>query len=319
MIFLAGDLGGTQLKLGVVRDGRILAHAVEPSQSHLGLAPRLPVIAATWRRLLKELALAPSHCAGIAIAFPSVVDNASGRVLVDYGKFSDALRIDLRAWAWQEFVLPLAIENDARLALIGEWRAGAGGGCDDIVMMTLGTGLGVSAVIEGRLLQGRHGQAGVLGGHITVRPGGRTCACGNRGCAEAEASTSRLPEIAADTAGFAHSPLRHADPLDYAAVFRHAAAGDPCACALRDHSLAVWGALAVSLIHVCDPALLIVGGGIAAAPGVLPAIAAHVHRHAHTPWGRLRVTPAAFGATAALIGGEWLLRRHLASAAESRS
>lgn len=313
MTVLAGDFGGTQLKLGVVRDGRVLACATEPSFSHLGLAPRLPVIAATWRRLLQELALGSADCAGISIAFPSLVDNASGRVLVDYGKFSDAPGIDLRAWANGQFGLPLALENDARLALIGEWRAGAGVGCDNLVMITLGTGLGVCAVIEGRLLRGRHGQAGVLGGHITVRDGGRLCACGNRGCAEAEASTSRLREIAAETAGFEHSPLRNADPLDYAAVFRHAAAGDPCAIALREHSLTVWGALAVSLIHLCDPETLILGGGImAGADVVLPAVSDYVHRHAHTPWGCVQVVASSLGNSAALIGGEWLVAERTA-------
>lgn len=308
MTVLAGDFGGTQLKLGIVRAGGMLACAVEPSFSHLGLAPRLPVIAATWRRLLQELTLEPADCAGISIAFPSLVDRASGRVLVDYGKFADAPGLDLRAWADREFALPLAIENDARLALIGEWRAGAGAGCDNLVMITLGTGLGVCAVIEGRLLRGRHGQAGVLGGHITVRHGGRLCTCGNRGCAEAEASTSRLREIAAETAGFADSPLRHAQPLDYLAVFHHAAAGDSCALALREHSLAVWGSLAVSLIHVCDPEMLILGGGImAGADVVLPAVSAFVQQHAHTPWGRVQVVASSLGNSAALIGGEWLV------------
>ncbi len=318
MILLAGDWGGTQLKLGVVRDGRVLAQTVEPSHSELGLAVRLPVIAAAWRRLLTGLELAPRDCAGIAVAFPSLVDNRSGRVLVDYGKFSDAPRLDLRAWAEREFGLPLAIENDARLALIGEWRQGAGRGCDNLVMITLGTGLGVCAVVEGRLLRGPHGQAGVLGGHITVRHGGRLCGCGNRGCAEAEASTSRLREIAAEMPSFHRSALRLAEPLDYAAVFRQAAAGDPCAVALRAHSFEVWGALTVSLIHLCDPERVILGGGImAAADVVLPALAEHVRSHAHTPWGQVRVVASALGDAAALVGGEWLLQQHLAPAAHT--
>lgn len=192
MTVLACDLGGTRLKIGVVREGRVLAQTVEPAHSHLGLAPRLPVLKDVWLRLLDGIGLKLADCAGVSVAFPSLIDRSTGRILAVYGKYHDSLDIDLRAWARSELGLPLAIENDARMALIGEWQAGAGQGCDNLVMITLGTGLGVCAIIEGRILRGRHGQAGVLGGHLTVRYGGRLCTCGNLGCAEAEASTAFL-------------------------------------------------------------------------------------------------------------------------------
>jgi len=70
-------------------------------------------------------------------------------VLVEYGKFADAMQLDLRVWAEQEMRLPLAIENDARLALVGEWKHGAGRSSDNLVMITLGTGLGTAAIMEG--------------------------------------------------------------------------------------------------------------------------------------------------------------------------
>jgi glucokinase len=270
------------------------------------------VLRAAWLRLLGELQLAPTDCAGIAVAFPSLIDPSSGRVLAEYGKFADAPQLDLRAWARAEFGLPLAIENDARMALIGEWRAGAGRGVDNLVMITLGTGLGTSAVIEGRVLRGVHGQAGVLGGHLTVRHGGRPCSCGNIGCAEAEASTAFLQQLAENSANWKTSSLRSVAPLDYAQVFAHAAAGDACALALRDHSIRIWSTLAVNLIHAYDPEIVILGGGIMASGEViLPAIAEYVGHHAHTPWGRVRVVASALGDQAALVAGEWLLREQL--------
>jgi glucokinase len=308
MNILACDLGGTRLKIGVVRDGQVLAQTVMPANSQLGLAPQLPMLKRAWLELLDGLRLTLVDCAGVTVAFPSLVDNATGRILAEYGKFADAMGLDLRAWARADLGLPLAIENDARMALIGEWRAGAGRGCDNLVMMTLGTGLGVCAVVEGRVLRGRHGQAGVLGGHLTVRYGGRRCTCGNLGCAEAEASTAFLRQLAEAAPEWARSSLRAAATLDYAQVFAHAAAGDACAAALRDHSLLVWGSLAVNLIHAYDPEVVILGGGIMASAGVvLPAVADHVHRHAHTPWGQVRVVPSALGDQAALVAGEWLL------------
>jgi glucokinase len=208
--------------------------------------------------------------------------------------------------------LPLAIENDARMALIGEWRAGAGRGVDNLAMITLGTGLGTSAVIEGRVLRGKHGQAGVLCGHFTVRYGGRGCTCGNLGCAEAEASTGVLCDMVAGSREFDNSSLRHAATLNYGLIFKHAAAGDPCALALRDHSLEVWSALAVNLIHAYDPEVLILGGGImGSAEVILPAVSNYVGLHAHTPWGKVRVVASELGDQAALVAAEWLLEEQL--------
>lgn len=297
------------MKLGVVRGGNVLARAIEPTSPQLGLLPQLPLLEATWLRLLGELELTPRDCSGIAVAFPSIVEPATARVLDEYGKYRDAPGLDLRAWARRRFDLPLAIENDARMACIGEWRSGAGRGVDNMVMITLGTGLGTAAVMEGRALRGRHGQAGILGGHTTVRYGGRACVCGNAGCAEAEASTECIAEMTRSNPEFPASKLAMEPTLDYSAVFRSAASGDPAARALRDHSLLVWGALAVNLIHSYDPELVILGGGImASAEVILPAVRAHVERHAHTPWGKVRVVPSALGDAAALVAGEWLLR-----------
>ncbi len=316
MTILACDLGGTQMKIGVVRDGVVLAQVTEPAYSKKGLAPQLPVLKAAWLRLLQQLELTPRDCAGISVAFPSLVDAKSGRVLAEYGKFADAPGLDLRTWARAELGLPLAIENDARMALIGEWHAGAGRGLDDLAMMTLGTGLGTCAVIEGRVLRGKHGQAGVLGGHLSVRYGGRRCSCGNIGCAEAEASTAYLSDVAVNLPEWDHSSLRHPATLNYAFVFQHAAEGDPCAVKLRDHSLLVWSTLAVNLIHAYDPERVILGGGImASGDTILPWVRDYVSRHANTPWGKVQVVASELGDRAALIAGEWLLQEqfpHLA-------
>jgi glucokinase len=312
---LACDLGGTRMKIGVVREGAVLARTTIPANSALGLAAGLPALAAAWRGLLGELGLGVGDCAGICVAFPSLVDVRTGRILAEYGKYADAMQLDLRAWARGEFNLPLAIENDARLALIGEWRHGAGCGSANVVMITLGTGLGTAALIEGQVLRGKHGQAGVLGGHTTVRYGGRPCTCGNVGCAEAEASTAFLRDVAAQLPGWRESPLARAAELDYAAVLAAAAAGDPAAVKLRDHSLQVWSALAVNLIHAYDPEVLILGGGImASAATVLPAVRNYVDQHAHTPWGKVKVVASALGDQAALAAAGWLLREQFPDA-----
>ncbi|MBX3744711.1 MAG: ROK family protein [Verrucomicrobiae bacterium] len=312
MTVLAADLGGTRIKLGVVRDGVLLAQGSCPARARKGLARQLPVLRSAWLDLLTQAGVGIGDCAGMALAFPSVVERGTGRILDAYGKYRDAPGLDLAGWAKDAFGLPLAIENDARMALLGEWRHGAGRGCDNVVMVTLGTGIGTAAVLEGRLIQGCHGQGGILGGHMTVRHYGERCVCGNLGCAEAEASTVALSGLAARLPSFDFSPLRKAATLNYAIVFKLAAAGDPCAVALRDHSLWVWGAMAVSLIHAYDPERLILGGGImASADVVLPAVSDFVRRHAHTPWGQVQVMQGQLGDRAALLAAEPLVRERI--------
>jgi glucokinase len=175
-------------------------------------------------------------------------------------------------------------------------------------MITLGTGLGTSAIIDGKVLRGKHGQAGVLGGHFTVNYRGRGCTCGNLGCAEAEASTAFLAELVKAHPDFPSSSLAKASVLDFAAVFRLATQGDTCARAIRDHSLQVWSSLAVNLIHAYDPELVIIGGGImASAEVILPFVQNYVDRHAHTPWGKVSVVASELNDHAVFAAAEWLL------------
>jgi glucokinase len=317
MITLVADIGGTRIKVGIVKDQTLLAQESIEARSHEGLQPQLPRIAKVFGSLCAKAGIRYGDCSALGVAFPSLIDVDTRRVLTTYGKYCDAPQLDLPRWASEEFGLRLVMENDVRVAQLGEWQAGAGRGCDDFVMVTLGTGLGTSALIGGQLVRGKHGQAGVLGGHITVRQGGRPCICGNRGCAEAEASTSVLPHIAREHRAFAHSGLRSLDVIDYASVFRLAREQDACAVALRAHSIEVWSALIVSLIHSFDPERVIVGGGImTGAADCIADLERGVRAHAHTPWGHVEIMPALLGDAAALIGAEFLVREREVGSAQ---
>lgn len=309
---LAVDFGGRRIKLGLVQDGVVVAQQVLPARAEEPLPARLKAVATVLRDLCQQHALRPESCAGIGLAYPSIIDTEHARILDHFGKFGDASTLDLRAWARAELGLPLAIDNDARMALIGEWRHGAGRGCGNVVMITFGTGIGTAVIQEGRVLRGVHGQAGILGGHLTTCLGGHPCVCGNIGCAEAEASTWALDRLVRERPNFADSALASEAEIDFAAVFGLATAGDACARALRDHALQVWSALAVNLIHAYDPERLVLGGGVMASRDIiLPAIREHVERHAHTPWGRVNVVASELGDRAALLGCEWLVQEHI--------
>jgi glucokinase len=306
-MILAVDVGGTFIKIGLVDDGQVLVRTSIPAYSDRGLSQALPRIKAAGLDLLSQLGALTDQCAAISISFPSIIDVKTGKVLFGYGKFMDAMELDLLDWALKELNLPLVIDNDARVALMGEWFHGAGKGLNNLVMVTLGTGLGVAALIEGQLLRGVHGQAAILGGHLSIDPNGHVCHCGGRGCPEAEASTSVIHIRAQEHPKYRESELSKLDSIDYTHVFRLAKSQDPVAKALKDRAIESWATMMINLIHAYDPDRLIVGGGIAAGwDEFMPQVIERIYQWNHTPWGRVQVVPAQKENDAALLGCEVL-------------
>ena len=302
------DLGGTHATCGLVEDRRIIAHETLDTNRAKSLRAVLPNISDALHRLVKDNGLSLQEISGIAVGIACLVDSRTTRVLATHGKYDDAGDIDLGGWSREEFDLPLRIENDARMALLGEYLAGAARGFSDVVMMTLGTGIGGVTMIEGKLLRGKHSQAGCIGGHFPVLFSGRPCSCGGIGCAEAEASGWSLPAVLNDWPGIASSALAKYSNIGFKELFAEAAAGDTIARDVRDRCLKIWAADAVALIHAYDPEILVIGGGIMkSAEVILPAIESHVHRHAWTPWGKVQVRAAELGNNAALLGAVPLL------------
>jgi glucokinase len=306
---LAIDFGGTRIKAGVVVDGRVAAIRVVDAESRGGLAARLPVIVDACRDACREAGTSIDRAAGIGVALPCIVKG--GRILSAIDKYPDAISMDLPKWSSETLGLPLALENDANAACAGEWQFGAGRGARSMVLMTLGTGVGTSAVIDGIPLRGQHGQAGCLGGHVTVNIDGERCVCGNIGCVESEASTWALGKSARADAGFAASALSRDEVLDYRGVFTHAAAGDALATRMRDRAIRVWSAAAVTLVHAYDPELIVLGGGIMKTPEpIVSQMQAYVNAHAWVGWGgKPRVVAGELGDSAALLGLDYFARR----------
>ena len=256
MLALALDMGGTHIGCGVVEEDRLLAHAAIDTESAANFADLLPVVTNTLRVLLREVGTTAQECTGITVGFPGIVDARDNTIHSTLKKYEDAPALDLDGWARKAFDLPLRIENDARMALMGEHYAGAGRGVTDV----LGTGIGSATILHGRLLRGVHGHAGCLGGHLTAKFDGRLCHCGNVGCAVAEASGWSMPLVAHAWPGFAQSSLTGVERLGFRELFMHADSGDKVACEVRQRCLQVWAANAVSLIHAYDPEVLILGG-----------------------------------------------------------
>jgi len=302
------DLGGTKIKLGLVKDGKILCTADTDANSKNGLSERLSVIKNLMNDLLAQSGINLNAVAGIGISIPGIVDSKQKKILSIDNKFNDAPALDLSAWAYENWQIQIQLENDARSALIGEWQYGKGKGYDNVVLMTIGTGVGSSAVIEGKVLRGKHFQAGCLGGHFTININGQKCNCGNYGCVEVEASTWNIERIAKASGDFHSSVLTGENKIDFESIFRCAANKDALAMRLRDQCIDVWGACAVNLIHAYDPEILIIGGGVmASADYIIPHLQNKVNEHAWTPWGKVKIEAAENINTAALLGVAYIV------------
>ncbi len=307
---LVVDFGGSHASCGLVDDRRLIASEEIDLTGATKLATALPQVAKCFERVLAASGTAAGDCAGIAIGLPGVVDVRIGQSVSCRVKYEDALGFDLGGWARERFGLRLRAENDARMALLGESYAGAAAGCENVIMMTLGTGIGGVAMIEGKLLRGKHSQAGCLGGHFPVMFSGRACMCGAVGCAEAEASSWALPLIAKEWPGIESSSLAKAGAsLNFQQLFAAANSGDEVALAIRERCFNVWSVAAIAMVHAYDPEILVMGGGVMTrGEAIVEYVQKYLDRHAWTDWGKVQVRTAQLGGNAALLGGVPLLQ-----------
>jgi glucokinase len=280
------DLGGTKILAGVVdRDGTVVVRHEVPTPTS-SEADLLEGLVAAIEPLARE------GVAALGFGIPSILDRASGRALGSNNiPLEDVVLGEVMA---ERFGVPAAVENDANLATLAEWRLGAGTGMDDLVMLTLGTGVGGGVVIDGSLYRGWAEL-----GHIVVVADGPPCQgnCTGRGHLEVVASGSAADRAAerlwGEGAG-AELLVGRAQEGDAEALEALAGIG---------HLL---GAAIGSLYNVFAPGLTVVGGGFGAAAleYLLPSALEVARREvvAEAARGSVRIVPATLGKDAGLIG-----------------
>jgi glucokinase len=269
------DLGGTKiLTARCNREGRVLAQARRPTQAGDGPDGVLGRIYATIEAVLADAN--PAELLGVGIGTPGTLDVESGTVFAPAnlpGWTRVPLRELLSAWLQARVgrPVPVAVANDANAAALGEYRFGAGAaypGLRHMVYMTISTGIGGGIITDGRLLAGRRGMAGELG-HITIDVHGPRCACGNIGCLEVLAAGPAIARGGADLVGSGRAPLLaglvSGEPERVTAelVVQAARADDPDAAALLARTGYYLGVGVVTLIHLFNPELICLGGGVA--------------------------------------------------------
>ncbi len=253
------DIGGTQLRAALVGDdGTVLSRDRRPTPADDpgSLVPTLvELIGEIWERT------GTSEPVAIGIAGLVTADGT-----VRYGPNIGIRDLPLARILRDELQAEVLVANDASVAALGEQRAGAGAAHRDLVLVTLGTGVGGGVVIGGRLLTGATGFGGELG-HVIVAEGGRPCPCGNRGCVEAYASGSAIGALARDRLvdPTTVTRLRDVDHVTGSDVTNAAGEGDTVSMEVLEEAGRWLGVALASMVNVLDPDLILLGGGAAAA------------------------------------------------------
>jgi glucokinase len=253
------DIGATAIKAGLVGlGGNLIESFREPS-------PRTPAALRDFVHSVLKHAGAPVR--GIGVGCKGVIDTTTSRVNSLPGDLY-FLEGKLLADVIEAGDFPVYADNDARTALIAEALWGSARGKRNVVLLTLGTGVGGAVLVDGVILRGASGAAGHLG-HMTIDLHGGLCICGNYGCVETRFSSrameseylAHLHRAAPATLSFEHT----GQPPSTEAIFRAAAQGDESARYVLDRALEYLTAALVSFLHMFDPEVLILGGNIAEA------------------------------------------------------
>lgn len=300
---LAVDVGATKT-LVTLRDAATVEGPWRAEHVERFATPRDPVaalgaIAAAADRLLREHGRGAITAA--AIVAPGPLDAAAGRI--DFSPNLGWRDVPLAGWLATRLGIPVALEDDATAAALGEAYAGAGRGADPFAYLTVSSGVGAGVVVGGRSMRGAHGLAGEVG-HLVIDPKGPRCGCGRQGDVEAYAGGASLARRARATWPGRRLADGTAAPRDAASVFARARAGDPDAMILAEEAAEAVARAIAALASVLDPAVIAVGGSLALGqPWLRRRALALARRRAMAETGRrLVVVSAALGEESCLAG-----------------
>ncbi len=260
------DIGGTNVAVGVMDEElRLVKKKSTPTAKDdpIGITDG---IARLVRELLDGIGVTFDEVAGLGIGFPGIVDDRRGVAVYasnlgfENFPFADELRRRLP-------ITEIHLDNDANAAALGEAKAGAARGAENVIVVTLGTGVGGGIIIGGRLYTGSNAVAGELG-HMVIERGGYPCTCGRRGCFEAYASATGLLRMTREALDAHPESMMHemvaarGGKVSGRIPFEAARAGDAAGVALLDRYYSYLACGLSNLINIFQPDVVVIGGGI---------------------------------------------------------
>ena len=257
-MILSIDIGGTAVKMGLVdHEGAIHArHEASVCFDHY----QTPILTTVIREAQAFLARESAQIEGIGVSATGQVDDRAGAVIGTNGKIPHYEGSQIKRDMEAAFGVPVFALNDANAAALGECFAGRAKGVQNVLMVTLGTGVGGGIVLGGKIFGGTRGIAGELG-HFTLYQDGPRCPCGKRGCFESYAATTALVRRAKEATGEADMNGR--------IVFSRAADGDQAMLAVLSAWIDDIAAGISGLVHIFNPQMVLIGGGVSAQEALL--------------------------------------------------
>lgn len=265
------DIGGTTIKMGFFSsDGKFIDHWEIPTRTENNGEKVLPDIARAIKKKLKESALSLDDLEGVGVGVPGpVLSDGVVNKCVNLGW--DVVDVRRQLSSLLDGV-SVEVGNDANVAALGEQWNGGGKGYANVVMVTLGTGVGGGIILNGKILAGANGAAGEIG-HMKVRDNETAvCGCGKKGCLEQYGSATgvvRLAKLALAANPTAVTPLKDLDPLTAKDVFDNAKTGDEFSLSIVDIVGKMLGEAIAHITCVVDPDVVVIGGGVSKAGQIL--------------------------------------------------
>jgi glucokinase len=264
------DLGGTSVKLAILsEEGEVLQKwSILTDNSNHGVKI-MPDIIESIKHHLNLYRLTSEDFLGIGMGAPGAVDRSKGTVTGAFN-LNWTTSQPVKETMEQETGIPFYLDNDANVAALGEKWRGAGGNRDDVVFITLGTGVGGGIIADGNLIHGTAGSGGEIG-HMTVDPEGFECTCGKRGCLETVASATGVVKLARKHAeeyagdSILKKLIDDGQEITSKMIFDFAKEGDVLAAMVVDRFAYFLGLACSHIGNLLNPSSIIIGGGVSAA------------------------------------------------------
>ena len=263
------DLGGTTVKIAYFDETGMMLNKWEiPTVVENNGQRILPDIAASILQFIEQKDVDRDSVIGVGIGVPGPVDGkgvVNKCITLGWGVFNIAEELSRLVG------FPVKAGNDANVAAMGEFWKGGGKGTENMIFVTLGTGVGGGIVVGGRLLHGSHGSGAEIGHLVLNRDETEKCGCGKRGCVEQYCSATGIVRLAhrALEASNEFSTLRQHNPLTCKDIFDCGKAGDPLAEQVLDQYYAYLGEFLANICDVIDPEAVVLGGGVSKAGQML--------------------------------------------------
>jgi len=269
-LYAAIDLGGTKIYAVLAENcGRILSSVRYDTQADEGPEAILEQMATSVREVLAQAGAGPDRLSAVGVCLAGFLD-WQRRFLIQSPNIHGLEQFRVEERLSQKLRVPVLAENDANAAALGEALCGAAQGSQDVLYLTVSTGIGAGLVLGGQIYRGTRGFAGEAG-HMVVKPDGFLCGCGRHGCLETVSSGTAIARMANEALQSGKAALlrelarQQGGMVSAATVFRAARDGDETAQEIISEAIYYLGIALVNLVNVLNPEIVVIGGGVSAA------------------------------------------------------